>query len=165
MLNEVLAYLNGEDSYTAIEYLGQQDNSQEVLQVYNQLIKHFYYEEKNIQGLDAAKASFRLARELDMPTLRISRSHWLLGALQLASGNFEEAKNQFAEASILALDAGEPAEALLSDGFGILVTKITSPGDYNITAWLNEVKNKLSGMEDGQFFVDQLDTATKVFAG
>lgn len=228
MFDEVLGYLNEADSYLAIEFLERQENPREVLQVYNQLIKHFYYEEKDIQsvivlgragaqfglatsraieendpglanelkeearavlynlasytwpgwnepgvdideneiaqGLDAAKATFRLAQELNMPVLRISRSHWMLGALQLATGDLEEAKKHFDEASILALEAGEPAEALLSDGFGILAVQIASPGDYDAQAQLDEVKNKLSGVDDGHYFVEQLNAAIKVFA-
>jgi tetratricopeptide (TPR) repeat protein len=228
MFEKVLGYLNEADSYVAIEFLERQEDPREVLQVYNQLLKHFYYEKKNIQsvivlgragaqfglaasnaaeendpelanelkeearavlynlasytwpgwneqdieideneiaqGLDAAKATFRLAQALNMPALRISRSHWMLGALQLASGNLEAAKRHFDEASNLALEAGEPAEALLSDGFGMLVIQMASPGDYDAQAQLDEVKNKLSGMEDGQYFVEQLNTAVKVFA-
>ena len=136
MLEEAITLFKETDSYATIDFLGRQDDAQEVIRIYNQLVKRFYYEEKDIQAVIV------LAR---------------------AGAQYGLAASQAAEKDDPALEAGEPAEALLSDGFGALVTLLASPDDYNAQAQLTKVIDKLSSTEDGQFFIEQLETAEKVF--
>jgi hypothetical protein len=116
------------------------------------------------QGLDAAAASARLSVELRLDTIGQSRSLWMLAAQQMAAGDLAEAASSFRKAAELARTAEEPAEALLSVGFACLVSLLASPGDSAVEARYMDVKRQLSAEEDGQFFIDQLDTARRVFS-
>ncbi|UCG24737.1 MAG: hypothetical protein JSW55_01700 [Chloroflexota bacterium] len=227
MIDAVLDYLASGDSFVAIEFLSQQDDTLAAAEVYNKALKQLYYEEKDIQavvnmgragiqhslssaaaagidegrarelkgraraiaynlasytwpgwdeagielgraeiaqGLDAAAASARLSTELRLDTISQSRSIWMLAAQQMAAGDLAEAAGNFKKAAELARTAEEPVEALLSDGFAVLASLLASPGDSTVEARYMDVKRQLSGEEDGQFFIEQLDTARRVFS-
>ena len=116
------------------------------------------------QGLDAAAAADRLSTELRFDTIGQSRGVWMLAAQQMAAGDLAEAAGNFKRAAELARTAEEPVEALLSDGFAVLVSLLASPDDSAVEARYMDVKRQLSAEEDGQFFIEQLDTARRVFS-
>jgi hypothetical protein len=51
MFDEALELLAGGDSFVAIEYLSRQADPLAAADIYNKLLKHLYYEEKNIQSV------------------------------------------------------------------------------------------------------------------
>ncbi len=106
------------------------------------------------KGLPTATLNLRLAVELDKPTIARARGHWLVGAHQWAVGDTEEAVTEFKEAAVLAREAGESGEATMSDAYALLAA-----GD---PAW-RKLADKLAGVEHGAFFVNQLETAARVF--
>jgi len=119
-------------------------------------------------GLDAVKTNLRLVSELQKGDLPLSRAHWMLGAQQLAVRAFFDAAASFAEAEVFATAANAPAEALLARGF-ISVVKIVAAAAASheraaATAELDEHKNQLRQLPDGEAFCSQLDSAIKVFA-
>ena len=116
------------------------------------------------QGLDAAAAAARLSAELRMDTIGQSRSIWMLAAQQMAAGDLAEAAGNFKKAAELARTAEAPAEAMLSDGYATLVSLLASPDDSAVEARYMDVKRQLTAEEDGQFFIEQLDTARRVFS-
>jgi len=113
-------------------------------------------------GLDAARVNLRLAIELDKDALRLSRAHWILGAQQLAAKLYPEAIQSFQKAAEFAKTANNTAEELLGLGFAALAKVMQTKGADG-QAELDMIKLKLKPLQDGEFFVGQLDTALKVF--
>jgi hypothetical protein len=114
-------------------------------------------------GLDAARTNLRLAVELKKEPLPLSRAHWMRGAQQLAAGKLADAAQSFQQAATLAKASGTESEHLLSLGFVALVNVLQSQGKTGRDE-LEAIKTKLKQLEDGEFFVGQLDTAFKVFS-
>jgi len=117
-------------------------------------------------GLDAARTNLRLAQSLHKGDLPVSRAYWMLGAQQLASRQLAPAKNSFDQAAQYAQAAAEQAEALLATGFSRLIDLLASPDETQTKTaqtQLAEVKAVLAKQDNGQFLIDQLDTALKVF--
>jgi len=226
--DNLLALMKEVDSFAAIDYLERQTDPLTIISLYNQLLKHYYYEVRDIQavimmaragaqygltaarfyeaqdpatakelkegakgviynlasytwpgwkepgieigpgeiaqGLDAAKASLRLAQELEMPPLRLSRSHWMVGVQLLASGKRSEARVRFEIAAQYADEAGQPAEVLLSKGFTLMTILLDSTDDQDSEAQYLQLKRDLAEMENGEYFIAQLDTAFEVFS-
>jgi hypothetical protein len=116
-------------------------------------------------GHDAAKANLRLAIELQRGDLPMSRAHWLLGAHELARKNRAEARKQFDEGVKRAKAANEKGDELLCLGYGILTDVLNSPDDHGPAEAFAQVQRDLAKLPDGTFFVEQLQTAYKVFKG
>ncbi len=225
---KILSTMKDVDSFAAIDHLERQTDPLKIISLYNQLLKYYYYEERDIQavimmaragaqyglaaartleaqdpaaakelkegargviynlasytwpgwnepgieigpgeiaqGLDAAKASIRLAQELKMPPLRLSRSHWMVGALLLASSKQPEAREQFELAAQYAGEAVQPAEVLLSEGFKLMTIMLDSANTPKTEARYLQLKREIAEMEDGEYFIAQLDTAYEVFS-
>jgi hypothetical protein len=111
-------------------------------------------------GLDAARANLRLGRELERGDLPMSRAHWMLGAQLIVARRYGDAQRAFADAARLATSAGEPAEALLANGFSALVDVLQGGDD----APLNALKAQLADLEHGATFAGQIDSARRVFS-
>ncbi|QDU31801.1 hypothetical protein ETAA8_69610 [Anatilimnocola aggregata] len=121
-----------------------------------------------LMGLDAAKANLRLALELKKGDLPLSRAHWMLGAQQLAAKQLAAARDSFAAAERYATVANTPAEALLAQGFAIVVRVVAadkaSADRQTATDELERCKQRLRQLPDGDAFCGQFDSALKVFA-
>jgi hypothetical protein len=117
-------------------------------------------------GLDAAKTNLRLANELQKGDLPLSRAHWMLGAQQLAAGDFAAATNSFVAAETFAAAANTPTEALLARGF-VLVTHLVAAYRQGTpapaAAELATLKQSLAQLPDGEAFCSQFDGALAVF--
>lgn len=111
-------------------------------------------------GNDSAKVNLRLAIELKKDALAMSRAHWLVGAHQIAAGQLEPARQSFHQAQDLAKQAGSQAEELLCAGYATVVDELTGQSPEP----LSQIKAKLQTVKEGQFFIEQLDTARRVFA-
>jgi tetratricopeptide (TPR) repeat protein len=113
-------------------------------------------------GLDAAKVALRLSQELKQDDLLISRAYWMLGAQYIAVKNADEAKKCFEKTAELADSAKEKTEALYARACSMMVDVIN--GDTEAKKQLDILKNQLEeDEENGTFFIDQIDTAIKVF--
>lgn len=114
-------------------------------------------------GLDAAKLNMRLAEELNKGDLPMCRGHWMLGALLMANGELERAKEQFDESVCYAERAESFAEVWLARGFAALTRWLDSPGDGEVLAEIRRHLTRLEGLEHGADFQNQIRTAARVF--
>lgn len=115
-------------------------------------------------GLESARLNLRLAFDLEKGDLPTSRAYWLLGAHLLAAGDFDGARDCFGETAVFAQKANAPAESVLAEGYIAIADLLANPADRQARMRLDRVKAELAGLEDGPFFVEQLDTALRVFA-
>lgn len=116
-------------------------------------------------GYDGAKANLRLAIELKKPAVPMSKAHWLLGAYQLNAGDHPAATASFRQAAELAAAAGQKQDELLNIGYIQIVAQLESPADPRLKADYESLKKDLAKLEEGPFFVQQLDTVLKVYSG
>jgi hypothetical protein len=115
-------------------------------------------------GLDAARANLRLAVELNKGDLPLSRAHWMLGAQELAAGLYGEAIASFERGEDAATRAGLRDNALLCSGFAAVARLLEQPEDGAASERLEAAKTELATLEQGSFFVTQIETAAQVFA-
>ena len=126
-------------------------------------------------GLDAAKANLRLARELKRGPLPLSRAHWMLAGHWLAVAQYGPAREQFQSAGREASAAASEPDRLLAEGFELLTAHLSADGGAAGTggaagsasdetlARLNDVLTRLRPLEQGGMFVQQIETARRVF--
>jgi tetratricopeptide (TPR) repeat protein len=116
-------------------------------------------------GLKAAQANLQLATELKKEDLPLSRAYWMLAAQEISARQYEKAKEHFSLAEQLAKQAGVSGEELLAHGFLQFTELLIDPGNEIIAARLADTKTVLQNEEHGEIFVQQLETAGKVFGG
>lgn len=119
-------------------------------------------------GHDAAKLNLRLAGELKKGAMRVSLGHWMLGAHELAAGDYGRAKASFLAAAGRAEEARKPGIALSARGF-LAVTRIVAGEEETGRKELAEVKAELgrraeAGDENAAFYASQFEPALKAFA-
>lgn len=106
------------------------------------------------EGHAAALRNQALAIELDKPHIARGRAAWLVGAHELTAGDTAAAENAFGEARDLTTKAGEPAEALMCEGYRALALGSEA-------MWLHTI-GRLADTEGGKDFVDQLEMVRRV---
>jgi hypothetical protein len=227
MFNDALTLLSQSDTFAVIEFLDQQEDQLEVAQTYSELVKHLYWQEKNVPdmvalaragiqyalaagtalfkrdlektlllrgeaktiaynlasftwigwdepgivldrteqcyGLEAARMNLRFAFELDKGDMRIARAYWMLGAQLLAAGELRRSQESFNRAATYAVRAKEKGDELIARGFELLVALLQEPAASKTQEALAGVKEQLLQVEHGQMFVNQIDTARRVF--
>lgn len=114
-------------------------------------------------GLDSARTNLEMAVRLKKDALPLSRAYWMLGAQQLAAKDRTQALASFTMAEQHAVEAEALGEALLSQGFARIASLLDDPDNQSLQVELAEVKTELLDQEDGEFFVKQLEDATRVF--
>jgi hypothetical protein len=114
-------------------------------------------------GLKAAKRNLQLAIDLRKPPLPLSRAYWMLAAQEIAARQYAEAKEHFFQAEQTARETDSAADQLLSRGFVQVTGLLADPDDLALTEKLNEVKAALQVEEHGEFFIQQMDDALRVF--
>lgn len=112
-------------------------------------------------GLSAAQACVALTAELAMEDLAISRAHWMLAAQLLAASSAGEAARHFALACEAADRAGADAEVALATAFGALAR--LSAGEDDADGSLATAIDDLGAAEGGDMFIEQVETARRVF--
>jgi hypothetical protein len=110
-------------------------------------------------GLDAARACLRLSTELGEGDLRLSRANWLIGAHRLATHDLEGARAAFELTAIYAEAADATPDLLLARAYTALIDVLA--GDD--PAGLEAIEAELAAVEDGPDFVQQVETARRVF--
>lgn len=119
-------------------------------------------------GMDAAKTNLRLGTELKKGPLPMSRAHWMLAAHELAAGKYDDATKDFTRACEYAGTADALADRWLSVGFGALSELLDGTGrpDDSMVAQkqrLHEAETQLKTLQDGEMFIQQIQTAGRVF--
>jgi hypothetical protein len=108
-----------------------------------------------------------LAQDLAIGAKAEGKAHWLVGALELALGNFSAARAAFstAEQSFASLPDGSE-QILMVQGYDALAQKLETPrsgeGERALAARLDALK--ALGTEDGVFFAAQIARADEVLA-
>jgi len=111
-------------------------------------------------GYAAARANLAMAEELDKGDVPLSRAYWMLGAHELASGHYDEARTSFARAAETADRGGEATEAELARCYGLLAgIAVGAPADPD----LNQALASLEATTGGSKLVAQVTTARSVF--
>jgi len=107
-------------------------------------------------GFDAARCNLRLAIELKRPSKGMGNAYWLVGAYELANGDFDDAIAAFEKAQSTFTE--DPAMALMAAGYRQLAAHLQS-GTQNRQS-LEAAKTALldEGSEDGKAFAEQLTT-------
>lgn len=118
--------------------------------------------EQQAVGHAAAHKNLELAEILEKGDLPLGRAHWLIGAHHLAAGEHAPALEAFARAADHTRRAGEPAEAHLSEGYHALAEGLLNGGTPPVR-W-EAILAELAKVENGDFFIRQLETARRVFA-
>jgi hypothetical protein len=114
-------------------------------------------------GLEAAKTNLRLAFELEKGDLRISRGYWIMAAQLLAAGELAAAKQGFQKAAVYAARDRAAADKLLACAFELLVDRLQDPHDPRLADRMDSFKNQFLSLEHGPMYIDQIDTAWRVF--
>ncbi|MEM7132315.1 MAG: hypothetical protein AAF702_38790 [Chloroflexota bacterium] len=114
-------------------------------------------------GMEAAHTNLRLGEELRKEPLPLSRAQWLIGAHEMALGNMDAARERFGRASALAESVEAEADNLLCLGYAIMTQLIEEPDNQEMIERFKTVKADLASLEQGEFFITQLDTALGVF--
>lgn len=118
------------------------------------------------EGLKLAERSFELVGELGLGDQATGTSLWLLGALQMAAGNFSTAIAQFQRAENAFLAAQLPVPAKMARGYVALAEKALPESHLKGAESLDAIVRSLQGLEseEAHFFADQLQTADRIFA-
>ena len=106
-------------------------------------------------GMEAARANLDLAVRLQRSADKVGMAHWMIGAHHLAAGDLDAACASFLDAERLAEQASDAPGAALARGYAALASR-DAPGFARAT-------RELAAMEDGEGYVEQLETAARVF--
>lgn len=106
-------------------------------------------------GLDAARASTRLAQELAESDLVKSRAHWMLAAQLLAHDNMPLARQHFYRAAIYANRSDHMEEVLAARAFAMLTKGAEDE--------FKEIADQLLKLPNGTARMEQIRTAQRVF--
>ncbi len=122
-------------------------------------------ESSNIHaGLELAILSLRLVEELTLGADQLGNAHWLVGALQLATGRVDASLLSFGQARDAFASVGEKTSMLLADGYCAIALGQAPDGADNRAQELDEVINRLmaDGSKEAKAFADQLRTAARI---
>ena len=117
-----------------------------------------------LAGFDAARVNLRLAIELERGDLPTCRAHWLVGAYHLADGEYKQAIESFEKGVVFAKKADARADELLNQGYILIAKLLASPEDSNLLKEYEGLKATFLDVDHGEDFIQQLDTAHKVFS-
>ena len=120
-------------------------------------------EEQLAEGLQAARANLRLAKELKKGSLPMSRAYWMLGAQELAAGNMQSSSPAFLKAAAYAKEASSRVEELMAKSYvgmlGVLSAEDAEASAERLHGLLADLRKE----KDGAFLADQVETALQVF--
>jgi hypothetical protein len=111
----------------------------------------------------AISYNLALAIELERGDLAVSRAHWMLAAQQIASGKYQEAKENFSKSIEFAEKAEAHSDVLLSHGFLHVVSLLENPTDEDARSSLEAIRSELVNLEHGEMLAQQMDDTLRVF--
>ena len=120
--------------------------------------------EQTAIGLDAAKTNLDMAVKLNRDALPMAYAHWVLGAQHIAAKDLPTAKISFTQSAILAEEAGEHSAVLLANGFATLADMLATSKNAQAKRQFTAIKTQFQEIEHGQDYIQQLNTAWKVFS-
>lgn len=115
-------------------------------------------------GFDMAKVNLRLAIELERGELPTSRAYWMIGAYNLADGDYDQAIEYFQLGITSAKQANAQVDELLNHGYILVSKMLNSPANKDLQADYDRLKDAFHEVEHGNDFIQQLDTAYAVFS-
>ena len=122
---------------------------------------HANAEEYRLIGLEAAHLNLKLREETEQGAVQRSRGHWIVGAHQIAGGQYSKAAYSFRQCLDLANEAGVEQTALMAQGW-IHLANILAGMDES--SELKEVELRLSSLgNEGAFLSDQFGHALSKF--
>ena len=95
--------------------------------------------------------------------MRIARGYWMKAAQLISAGDLAAARLGFQKATIHATRAGAEADRLIARGFELLVDLLENPEDTQVQIALDEVKSEFQPLEHGQMYIEQIETAYRVY--
>lgn len=112
---------------------------------------------------ELAQRSAELNKRLDLGPLQEGTGLWLCGAFDLALRHYDEAAKAFAAAREHYLMAKAPGLVLLTEGYIVILNQVAGRQGGE---GLQQIKARITAgaFEDGAEWIEQLDTASKVFA-
>jgi tetratricopeptide (TPR) repeat protein len=116
--------------------------------------------EVTAKGAQSARHNLELAHKLKKGDLPLSRAYWLAGAHDLAVGDNLAALENFDRAREHAELADESGDALLNQGYALLVRG--KSGEDTSGAWETLIE-QMRSLAHGDFYIGQLETARNVF--
>jgi len=114
-------------------------------------------------GYDAAKLLIRMCQEMDAEPIKMARAWWLLGGYQLAVGKRARAQQSYDQSAEQAAVSDARSEQLLAQAFSILAQSAQGVARMELSGQFTEVIEALSQEEHGAEFVEQVETASRVF--
>lgn len=120
-------------------------------------------EEQLAEGLQAARANLRLAKELKKGALPMFRAYWVLGAQELAAGNMQSSSPAFLMAAAHAEEANSRGEELMARSYVCMVAVLAAEDMEASSERLHGLLAELRKEKDGPFLADQVETALQVF--
>ncbi len=117
-------------------------------------------------AIEIAEQNRNLVYELGLTFREHGTAHWLVGALELAAGEFDLALAAFRQAEQSFL-AGDETKSLMAHGYIALARKADPRSRVEGAEALNEALERLrvNGSKEALFFADQLATADRVLIG
>ena len=114
-------------------------------------------------GTRAAEQCLSLVKQLQKGGVPMARALWLLAAHKLTSQDYAEAAERFEESANYFKSAGNETESRMTKGFSLLANTLDPSRDRaKEQKRLNEIKQQLQKTKDGQAYLGQLETASRV---
>lgn len=117
------------------------------------------------RALALAQRSATLVDKLGLDHLQQGTAIWLVGAFELALGNYAETYRAFSQAREHYLTGNAPGLVMLTEGYLALLSEVAGKHVPAATENLDHVSAKIAAgnFEDGAEWIEQLRTAQKVF--
>jgi hypothetical protein len=115
---------------------------------------------------ELAQRSLGLVKKLGLGPLQEGTGIWLCGAFDLALGRLADASSAFAVARQHYIAAKAPGLVLLMEGYIAIVRQIAGDQAPAVREDLDQITARIAagGFDDGDEWIEQLQTAVKVFA-
>jgi hypothetical protein len=115
-------------------------------------------------GLDAARLNLRLAIELKRGDEPLANAHWLVGAQELARGQYAAAAESFSRDARHAAATGKPDLELMARGYQALANELADPSPAAVQEFESLIEAlRETATDDSRFYAEQLTTARRVF--
>ena len=114
-------------------------------------------------GQDLARINLRLANQLGMANVTLSRAYWLIGAPYLGIKQYERARRSFVEGAKYSAGSDTVEAELLIRGYIYLADLLKNPENKKLRAEYAAVLEELKQTQEGAYFGEQLETAEYVF--
>jgi hypothetical protein len=117
-------------------------------------------------GADAARVNLRLAVELERDDLPMCNAHWLVGAHDLAGGDYAGAIESFNTALEHARAANNPEFEWMCQGYRWMAARLAEADSEPAQTEFDRAVSELRQLdtEDATFFADQLESVFAFFS-